>query len=236
VDDSFASALAILERSAGRRDRYSDTFLKVFPVAGAAVSTLGDVLGSEIVSASNPTAGRLDELQLDLGEGPCWDALRSGQPIAEPDLMSATATQRWPSFAAAARDLSAASIFAFPVAVGPLRLGAVDLFAKKRLELSPLQARQATAMAKVIGRHLLGAAIESAEEEHGQRTSRLSRRVIHQATGVVLAQLNTSPEDAESLIQAHAFANGRAMAEVATDIIEGRLRFRQRDGEIEAVE
>ena len=118
MDDSFASALAILERSAGRRDRYSDTFLKVFPVAGAAVSTLGDVLGSEIVSASNPTAGRLDELQLDLGEGPCWDALRSGQPIAEPDLMSATATQRWPSFAAAARDLSAASIFAFPVAVG----------------------------------------------------------------------------------------------------------------------
>jgi len=235
VDDSFASALAILEQSAGRRDRYSDTFLRVFPVAGAAVSTLGHVLGSEIVSASSPTAGRLDELQLDLGEGPCWDALRLGEPISEPDLAGAKASQRWPAFAVAARDLSAASIFAFPVAVGPLRLGAVDLFATKRLELSPSQARQATAMAKVIGRHLLGAAIEATEED-GQRTSRLSRRVVHQATGVVLAQLNTSPEDAESLIQAHAFSHGRPMAEVATDVIEGRLRFRQRDGEIEAVE
>ena len=51
---------------------------QVFPVTGSAVSTVGGFLGSETVAASDEYAARLDELQFDLGEGPCWDAVRSG--------------------------------------------------------------------------------------------------------------------------------------------------------------
>ena len=60
-------------------ERYSEPFVAFLPVTGAAVSTLGDVLGSETLSASDAHAARLDEVQFDLGEGPCWDALRSAQ-------------------------------------------------------------------------------------------------------------------------------------------------------------
>jgi hypothetical protein len=195
---------------------------------------LGDVLGSQIVSATSTAAQKLDELQFDLGEGPCWDALRLGKPVSEPDLPG-EGTRRWPAFAPAASSVAAASIFAFPLAVGSLRLGAVDLFATRRLELTPAQSRQASAMAKVVGRHLLQDAVEhSGAPDEG--ASRYSRRVVHQATGIVLAQLNMTAEEAQLVIQGHAFATGRPMPEIAADVVAGRLGFRTVDGEIEAVQ
>ena len=72
---------------------------------------------------------------------------------------------------------------------------------------------------------------EHAREESLQQP--LSRRVVHQATGVVLAQLELSPEDAQLVIQGQAFATGRTMADVAEDVVAGRLRFTRQDDRIE---
>jgi hypothetical protein len=46
-------------------------FVSVLPIAGAAVSVLSARIGQSTVSATDDTARRLDELQFDLGEGPC---------------------------------------------------------------------------------------------------------------------------------------------------------------------
>ena len=235
MSDAFATAMAVLEAE-GAPGRFSRSFLTLFPIDGASVSTLGDVLGSEIVSTTGADARILDELQFDLGEGPCWDAIRLGEPVAEADLPG-DGLRRWPAFAAAAVQKSpAASIYAFPVAVGPLRFGAVDLFAKNRLTLSPRQTQQATAMAKVIGRHLLRDAVDRTHDDDSPEARRSSRRVVHQATGMVLAQLETNAEEALLVIQGHAFAVGEPVAVIASNIVERRLRFRKVDGEIEAVE
>lgn len=236
MDDAFATAMAVLERAPAAAGRFSETFLTVFPVDGASVSTLGDVLGTEIVSTTGADARKLDELQFDLGEGPCWDAMRLGEAVAEADL-AGDGVRRWPAFAAAAaQKVPAASIYAFPVAVGSLRFGAVDLFTKRRLVLSPHQTRQAGAMARVIGRQLLREAVDRAGDADSTDTSRTSRRVVHQATGVVLAQLEITAEEALLVIQGHAFAMGEQVTSIASDIVERRLRFRRVNGEIEAVE
>lgn len=232
MDDAFATAMAVLKQGA-HPDDYSESFLMVFPVDGASVSTLGDVLGTEIVSSTDADARRLDELQFDLGEGPCWDAMRLGAPISEIDLIHG-GVRRWPAFAAAATaKVSAASVFAFPVAVGSLRFGAVDLFARQRLTLSSDQTRQATAMAQVIGHNILRDAVDKTTDADPIGFS--TRRVVHHATGVVLAQLELTAEEAQLVIQGHAFATGRAVTAVASDIVERRLAFRRVDGEIEAV-
>ena len=227
--------MAVLEQGTASPGRYSTSFLTVFPVDGASVSTLGDVLGTEIVSTTGPDARHLDELQFDLGEGPCWDAVRLGEPVAEADLAS-SGLRRWPVFAAAATaEVSAASIYAFPIAVGSLRFGAVDLFAKTRLTFSPRQTRQATEMAGVIGRHLLRDAVDRGNDADSPAGSRSSRRVVHQATGMVLAQLEITAEEAMLVIQGHAFSVGEPVTAIASDILERRLRFRKVNGEIEAV-
>jgi AmiR/NasT family two-component response regulator len=50
-----------------------------------------------------------------------------------------------------------------------------------------------------------------------------SRRIEHQATGMVLAQLNVSAADAHVIIRAHAYAHGRSVREISNEIVERRL-------------
>ncbi len=236
MSGAFEQALAALERSGQSPDAFSNPFLDVFPVSGASVATVGDLLGSETISASNPLAARLDELQFDLGEGPCWDAVNSGRPILEPDL-----TQRgrmtWPAFSAAVAHDDISSIFAFPLAVGPLRIGAIDLFSSAPVSLNRTQTRQADAMAGVVSRHVLRRALTAVgrdEEDTGVDVGNAySRRLLHQATGMVLAQLGISADDARLVIQGHAFAASRPVMDVAQDVLDGRLNFSERDEGIE---
>ena len=48
---------------------------------------------------------------------------------------------------------------------------------------------------------------------------------VHQAAGMVIAQLGVGPEDALALLRAHAFADGASMAVFARAVVERRLDF-----------
>ena len=224
---SFSAAMDAIERTAEAPEGFCRPFLDLLPVSGASVSTIGDLLGSETVAASDAQAARLDELQFDLGEGPCWDALRSGDHVLAPSLQEPERA-KWPAFSAAVRDESVASIFAFPLAVGPLRIGAVDLYSASPATLDGRHTRQADAMAAVVSRHVLRRALNAVGRHDDDAGNAYSRRLIHQATGFVLAQLDLTPEDARLVIQGHAFAAERSMMEVAQDIVDGKLVFSRR--------
>src|SRR4051794_29292306 len=101
-DPGLTAALETLERDAHDQSTYSRPFLGLFPVSGAAVSTVGALLGNETISASDSLAARVDEIQFDLGEGPCWDAMNSARPVLEPDLRGNPRTV-WPAFSRAIR-------------------------------------------------------------------------------------------------------------------------------------
>jgi hypothetical protein len=234
MSDRFASALDALRAAEHSPESLAQPFVDVLPVSGAAVSTLGPFLGSETISATDQLAARLDELQFDLSEGPCWVAIAAKRPVLEPALQDGK-TRDWPTFAAAASDHGVNSMFAFPLLVGALPIGAVDLYSIPAVDLTSEQCLQAVAMSDIIGRHLLRRAIRAgevpdAEEEPGG----FSRRVVHQATGVVIAQLGLSPDDARLVIQAHAFAAGRPMKEIAREIVSGAVTFSHRDTGIES--
>jgi AmiR/NasT family two-component response regulator len=49
-----------------------------------------------------------------------------------------------------------------------------------------------------------------------------SRSQIHQATGMVVAQLRLSPEDALALLRAHAYAQDSTLAEIAASVVQKR--------------
>jgi hypothetical protein len=217
--DNFHAASDALSRTGGRVDDLAHAFVRLLPVSGASVSTFGSLLSAETISATDARAGRVDELQFDLGEGPCWDALTSRQPVLRPDFASNLA---WPAFTEAVRDEEIGAIFAFPLVVGPLEIGAIDLYSTTPLDLSLEQQKQTLALSAIVSRILLRHAISA--DVPGE-TSTYSRRLIHQATGMVLAQVGTSAADAYLIIQARAFADARSMRAVAEDIIERRLRF-----------
>ncbi|RWZ55080.1 ANTAR domain-containing protein [Labedella populi] len=223
-EDRFATAVAALSRPHDGTGSLTEPILEVIPVSGVSISTIGEVLGSETVEASDSVIGRIDELQFDLGEGPCWDALIGGVPVLEPNLRRPV--REWPAFSAALRhEQDIGAIFAFPLSVGSLRLGAVDLYNDDPLRLDEATTDQLIVFSGLLGRRVLERAIRLSGDSEDGVTSRHTRRLIHQATGFVIAQLGVSADDTVLLIQAHAFAKGESMADVAQRILDRTLTF-----------
>ena len=233
--DQFAVAEKALSALTGSESRLFEPFLGVLPVDGVSISTFGDFLPDETISASDAQSMRLDELQFDLGEGPSWDALETGAPVFEPNIRERP-NRVWPAFSEAiiADDLGA--LFAFPLSLGPLRIGAIDLYTSRPSHLSDLNIQHTAALATVVSRLVLARAIRLSQSDiQGETDTRkqFSRREVHQATGMVLAQLGISALDARLIIQGHAFAVGRSVQEIAEEIIDRRLTFAVNENQIE---
>jgi hypothetical protein len=231
VDEVVRSIDAILSMQ-GRESELWQPVLERVPMDGVSISTLAMFLGTETVAASDDIAARVDEAQFDLGEGPCWDAFRSGRPVHEPNLPE-PALNRWPALAEAMQNELVSALFAFPLTFGSLDLGAMDLYARRPGEMGAEDVEVASRLADAIARVVIAQALAASDEPESQIVSgQFSRRVVHQATGYVIAQLGLSPEDALLLIHAHAFASTRPVVEVAADIVERRLTFGTNAGKI----
>jgi len=233
VRNRFEVAVNALSELDGGDTSLAEPILDAVPVSGVAVSTIGALLGTETLSATDDRIARVDEIQFDLSEGPCWDALETRGPIIEPDLHGSP-RHSWPAFTKAIRDEEVAALFAFPLLVGPLRVGAIDMYRTEPGGLSDEHRAQTVTLAGIIGRHVLRRAMLQAdrETESGPDTP-FSRRLVHQATGFVIAQLGVSPEDALLLIQGQAFSEGRSVHSVADDVVNRRVRFTVEENRIE---
>jgi hypothetical protein len=228
--EEFITAMAALYAVA-TDDELCAPFLHALPVTGAAISTLADPFGVETVCASDATAARLDELQIDLGEGPSWEAMRTGRPVLEPAI-HATTTDRWPVMLMAIRDTNAGAVFAFPMRVGALSMGAVGLYRDTAGPLSGRAVDDATALSAAAARYVLRRALlraDSAEADTSQPTSRYSRREVYQASGIIAGQTGLEANDALLLLRAYAFTGGRTVRELANEVIAHTVDFTDPD-------
>ena len=163
----------------------------------------------------------LAELQLTLGEGPCHEALATAAPVLVADLSDPESGRRWPAFAAEARQAGAAAIFAFPLAAGAIRAGAMGLYRDTAGPLSDRQVGDGLILADLATVLLLGAADHGDPGPDGAvldgQAPDLARRraEIDQATGILTEQLDTTAAGAFARLRAYAYANDRRLAEVA---------------------
>jgi hypothetical protein len=198
---------------------------RVVDVAGAGV-TLEDRLNRTLLCASDAIAAEVEELSFTLGEGPGIDAHRVGSPVSEPDL-ARPRRARWPSFTSLAVGAGAAAIFAFPLRVGGIRLGALTLYQPRAGRLEDDQHADALVMADVVVHAVLADQAGAPPGDLAGELDALSstRADVHQASGMVSVQLGASVADALVRLRAHAYAEGRALSDVAGDVIAGRLRL-----------
>lgn len=84
------------------------------------------------------------------------------------------------------------------------------------------------AVAEFLGAALGAALVHGLDGDPGDTRSGMwpSRAQIHQATGMIISQVGTRPEDALALLRAHAFATGATLLDVAQQITERRINFR----------
>lgn len=197
-------------------------FVHSLPVQHVAISSLGAPFEVETICASDAVAAELDETQLDSGVGPCWRARATAAPVLLPDLHR-DASAAWPLFLGTATQHSVSSVYAFPMVVGLVEVGVVDLYATRAHALSVAQVDEAALLANSVGRRILRSALDSLDDDVAANAS--PRRFVHQATGMVVAQLRVAPDDALLIIRAHAFASGRPVREVAEAIISRDIDF-----------
>lgn len=220
MTDAIATAAARLRR-ATRRDSLCAPIVRALPIDGAALSTIGGPLNAESVCASDAAAARLDEMQLDLGEGPCWDAVTARAPVFESPFGSGR-SPRWPALVQALEGEAIGAIFAFPLVVGPLSVGALDLYTTRPAQLADHDILGATELAGIAARQVLRRAADGAEYDPAQP---IVRARVHQATGMVIAQLGVSAEDALLILRGRAYASGRSVREIAEDVLDRVLDF-----------
>lgn len=214
---------------AGSETSLCNPVLAVMPVNGVSVSLLTGTMNHTTLCASDAVAARLDALQFDLGEGPCWEALDCGRPILVPDVRGGEHLS-WPHFGAGARDSGAGSMFAFPLSVDDLDIGALDVYrlAPGLLTDSAMAHGMALAdtLAQVIVRRLAHSnRHRDGDPEKWEFSDASSRQEIHLATEMLTGQLDTDTDGAFAMLRAHAFSSARPVIEIARDVVSRRLHF-----------
>jgi hypothetical protein len=229
---SFAAAARLLDSLAGGPGpedlsaRLCRAALGALPVTGVGLALMTAQGHGGLVAATDGPATTMEQLQFTLREGPCIDAARSGRPVLEPDL-SATPAGTWPGFLAGLAGTDVRAIFAFPLRVGGIRIGVLDIYRDAVGVLT--DAELGTALAYADAATLLLLRLQELSRD-GRLHPMLDqpwehRAVVHQATGMVSVQADATIADAFDILAAHSFASGRPIVEVARDVVERRIRL-----------
>ena len=215
--DAFSLAAAAL--AAGGSADLCSTLRAAVAMPGAVVSTLGPPMGSQTVCASSKLGARIDEIQIDLGEGPSWEALRTRRPVTAADLRVKGGAP-WPGAWAALRELEVGSLYAFPLFVGTVSIGSIAIYSAAARDLSDSDLAGMSRLAAIVSGTLLRRALDRLEVPGDEAPDEpYSRRAVHQATVMVAAKNGIDVDDALMLLRGHAYATGHPVRDVAADVI-----------------
>jgi GAF domain-containing protein len=218
--------------SAFSTTRLCEVCADVTSMTGAGIMLMSGDIARGSVCSTDAVSSLIEELQYSLGEGPCVDAYLEDRPVLEPDLARPRAP-RWLAFAGPVVEAGARAVFGFPLRVGAVRLGALNLYRDTPGPLTVEQHADVLVTASVAAETVLGI---QADAPPGKLADELEagadfKFVVHQASGMVAAQLGINVAQALIRLRGYAFGNERSLAEVAEDVVARTLRFDTGDSE-----
>jgi hypothetical protein len=205
-------------------------FTDALPVAGASISVVTERGSHSVVGASDALAVKLEALQFELGVGPHWESLRTERPAFLWDAADMAGSSAWPTLAVDAVRCGARALFALPLQLGAATVGVADLYARSSVErwsdemIDLAQDLALSVTARAV--RLATRSAEAAISRTGRNAVEL-RREVHQATGMVMAQLDCSASTALLRLRGQAFASGVSLEGLAREVITRRFDFAQ---------
>src|SRR5438874_129155 len=198
----------------------------IVDVSGAGVMLMSGDMPRGSLGSTDEVSRLIEELQYTLGEGPCIDAYAQDRVVTEPDLADPV-TRRWVAFAPPVLRAGVRALFGFPLRIGTVRLGALNLYRDRPGPLSGEQHADALALAGMAARWVLEA---QAGAPSGAVPSQLEtdadfRFVVHNAAGMISVQQAISVTDALIRLRAYAFSHDRLLSDVAQDVVDRKLRL-----------
>jgi hypothetical protein len=221
----FLAAVSKLETAGDDPVHLCQACVDALPVQHAAIAVHVDGAGLEVLCASDDIAEQVEWAQITLGEGPGVDAVTTGGPTVVSDV--GRPDGRWPSFAAEAVKSGVGALYSLPLEVGAIRVGVLNLYRDEPAELDPRDFADAVAVAELVTAILLtvGRTGRISESLGPWWDQPLSTREVHQATGMIMAQLGVTAQEAYVRMQGFAYANDRMLSEVANAVVKRVLRF-----------
>lgn len=198
--------------------RLCRAYLAILGGDGAAITLSYTNTDRVTLCTTDDAAARLEDLQEVLGEGPGPTAYRT-ETITAADLR--TDHSQWPLFTEAARSVAGA-VLVYAVPIRPWNDGVIGVLTVHQAESGLPGNEHAQFLANAIGAALVKDPPDVSNLEEGPWAARSE---IHQATGMVVAQLRISPDDAVALLRAHAFSHSITLAAVAHQVTSRRLKF-----------
>jgi GAF domain-containing protein len=174
--------------------------------------------------SSDDRAAQLDETQYRLDEGPCLQALQTGQPVYVADTAS---DPRWTHYMELARDRGLRSSLSLPLTIDQATIGALNLFAfhsadafhPAEQQRGRLFAAQASAALQVTTRLL-----ETGRVRQQLEQALTSRAVINQALGIVMARHGCDAEQAFAVLRTESQHSNRKLRDIAADLVNATSR------------
>jgi transcriptional regulator with GAF, ATPase, and Fis domain len=177
--------------------------------------------GVQSSAPSDDVTRELDELQNELGEGPCLDSIWHERRILVEDM--AKAHDRWPRWAKAARERGIGSLMAFQLFADEGSAGALNMYASE-----PNVFDESTSDAGRLFAAEAALALHGAQRVQSLHAALDSRDVIGQAKGILMERFGIDGGRAFSMLAKSSQETNIKLATVAEWLV-GEVEKKHRD-------
>lgn len=221
-DDGLSSAMHDV---ASRIDAYQEIGDVLAAVTAAAVDLLEHVDYADVltiadgtfrsVKPTTPVIVELDQLQFDVGEGPCLDAATGSEAVVR--CADLRVDRRWPAFSAGAVEKGVHTALSFQLYTHSRGAGALNMFGRAPHTFDP----QAETLGSMLATQAAIAII--ADDRTTQFNSALaSRDVIGQAKGVIMERFAIGALAAFEMMRQLSQDRNEKLTVVAQRVIDSR--------------
>lgn len=170
------------------------------------------------VAGSDGIAASLDEVQYHYRNGPCLTAMRTRAAITIPDLAT---DDRWGPYRHNALAHGARSVLSIPLWIGPGEAGALNLYAPTSEVFGADQQRRAEGFAAEASRalRLAGQLADQIELSTNLQAALVSRSIIDQALGVIMAQNRCTADEAFDILRSGSSHRNIKLRDLAREIV-----------------
>lgn len=200
-------------------------FMTRLPISGAVLSIVDRQGYRSTVSATDPVAARWDELELELGVGPLHEAIDDQAPQLIPDITRGAINAM---IGSQFQQLGIRAAFAFPLVMGAATVGVAGLYRTTAGVLTADAVREALSIARAVSLPAVRSALTSAARDDATASFDSSagiRREVHQATGMISAQLDVSSSEAFARLRAYSLSAERSITAVSRDVVDRTINF-----------
>jgi len=194
-------------------------------VSSAAATLRGRRAAAVVAAASDALARAAHDLEVALGEGPGVTAMTAGVHVS---AVGGSLPDRWPLYGPAIGELGVRAVVAVPLRHASGCIGTLCAYSPEPVLPDSVVAAAGRVADAVTHTMLLPPPDLTADGDvrdvplFGEIDY---QAVVHQAAGMVAVQCGCGIDDAERLLRARAFADGRPVEEVALSVLRRETRL-----------